>query len=147
MVKDTGKRTLAIGDGANDCNMILTANVGVGLFGKEGTRAAEVANYSIGEFCLLWKLLLYHGRLNYIRISQMILYFFYKNMVFTMPQFIFSFFCMGSGQSVYLSWSITFYNMAFTLLPVLITAVFETDVYIEAGKDRLIEVSQKALDD
>lgn len=40
MIKDTGKRTLAIGDGANDCNMILTANVGVGLYGKEGTRAA-----------------------------------------------------------------------------------------------------------
>jgi P-type E1-E2 ATPase len=34
MIKDTGKRTLAIGDGANDCNMIQTANVGVGLFGK-----------------------------------------------------------------------------------------------------------------
>ena len=66
-------------------------------------------------------------------------------MVFTMPQFIFSFFCMGSGQSVYLSWSITFYNMAFTLLPVVITAVFETDVYIEAGKNKLIEVSQKVF--
>ena len=52
---------------------------------------------------------------------------------------------MGSGQSVYLSWSITFYNMAFTLLPVVITAVFETDVYIEAGKNKLIEVSQKVF--
>jgi phospholipid-transporting ATPase len=51
-------------------------------------------------------------------------------MVFTMPQFIFSFFSMGSGQSVYLSWSITLYNMVFTLLPVLIIAVFENDVYI-----------------
>lgn len=48
MIKDTGRRTLAIGDGANDCNMILEAHVGVGLFGKEGTRAAEVSNYSIG---------------------------------------------------------------------------------------------------
>ena len=91
--------------------------------------------------------MLYHGRLNYIRISQMILYFFYKNMVFTMPQFVFSFYCMGSGQSVYLSWSITLYNMVFTLLPVIIIAVFETDVYIQAGKNRLIEVSQKALDE
>ena len=53
MIKEKGKRTLAIGDGANDCNMILAANVGVGLFGKEGTRASEVADYSIGEFCLL----------------------------------------------------------------------------------------------
>jgi P-type E1-E2 ATPase len=29
-----GKVTLAIGDGANDCNMIQEANVGVGLYGK-----------------------------------------------------------------------------------------------------------------
>ena len=28
--------TLAIGDGANDVNMIITADVGVGLSGKEG---------------------------------------------------------------------------------------------------------------
>ena len=138
MIKEVGKRTLAIGDGANDCNMIQTANVGVGLYGKEGTRAAEVSHYSIGEFCLLWKLLLYHGRLNYIRISEMILYFFYKNMVFTMPQFVYSFFNMGSGQSVYLSWSITLYNMIFTLLPIITTSVFETDVYIVAGKDKLV---------
>lgn len=43
--------------------------MGVGIFGEEGTRAAQVANYAIGEFCLLWKLLLYYGRLNYMRIT------------------------------------------------------------------------------
>ena len=30
------KTTLAIGDGANDVNMILQAHVGVGILGKEG---------------------------------------------------------------------------------------------------------------
>lgn len=30
------KITLAIGDGANDVNMILQAHVGVGILGKEG---------------------------------------------------------------------------------------------------------------
>jgi P-type E1-E2 ATPase len=28
--------TLAIGDGANDVNMIQKAHVGIGIFGKEG---------------------------------------------------------------------------------------------------------------
>jgi P-type E1-E2 ATPase len=28
--------TLAIGDGANDVNMIKSAHIGVGVFGKEG---------------------------------------------------------------------------------------------------------------
>jgi P-type E1-E2 ATPase len=28
--------TLAIGDGANDVNMIKQAHIGIGIFGKEG---------------------------------------------------------------------------------------------------------------
>jgi len=30
------KLTLAVGDGANDVNMILKAHVGIGIAGKEG---------------------------------------------------------------------------------------------------------------
>lgn len=48
IVKDKGKMTLAIGDGANDVNMILEAHVGVGIYGQEGMRAAQVSNYAIG---------------------------------------------------------------------------------------------------
>ena len=29
-----GKLTLAVGDGANDVNMIMEANVGIGIFGE-----------------------------------------------------------------------------------------------------------------
>lgn len=31
-----GKRTLAIGDGANDINMIIAAHIGIGIKGNEG---------------------------------------------------------------------------------------------------------------
>ncbi len=34
LVKSKGKMTLAIGDGANDVNMILEAHVGVGIYGQ-----------------------------------------------------------------------------------------------------------------
>lgn len=34
--KIKGSMTLAIGDGANDVNMIKRAHVGIGIFGKEG---------------------------------------------------------------------------------------------------------------
>jgi phospholipid-translocating ATPase len=37
---DKSKITLAIGDGANDVSMILEADIGIGIFGKEGMRAA-----------------------------------------------------------------------------------------------------------
>lgn len=46
--KFPSKVTLAIGDGANDVNMILQAHVGVGILGKEGSQAARSADYSIG---------------------------------------------------------------------------------------------------
>lgn len=64
--------TLAIGDGANDVSMILEADIGIGIFGKEGVRAAQSADYAIHKFRFLWQLILFHGRLNYIRIAELI---------------------------------------------------------------------------
>jgi P-type E1-E2 ATPase len=40
----------AIGDGANDVDMILEAHVGVGIVGAEGVHAANASDYSIGRF-------------------------------------------------------------------------------------------------
>ena len=40
--------TLAIGDGANDVNMIKQAHIGIGIFGKEGYQAAGNSDYAIG---------------------------------------------------------------------------------------------------
>ncbi len=75
------KRTLSIGDGANDVNMINEAHVGVGIKGLEGVQAARASDYAIGEFKLLKRLLLFHGRECYRRNSIVILYNFYKNVV------------------------------------------------------------------
>ena len=69
-----------------------------------------------------------HGRWNYIRISEMILYFFYKNMLFTLPQFIAAFYCGYSAQTIFDDWFVSFYNLAFTSIPLIIRAVFEQDV-------------------
>ena len=45
--------TLAIGDGANDVNMITTAHIWIGISGLEGQQAARSADYAIGKFCHL----------------------------------------------------------------------------------------------
>ena len=37
---DRSKITLSIGDGANDVSMLMEANIGIGIFGKEGMQAA-----------------------------------------------------------------------------------------------------------
>lgn len=128
IIKDYyGKVTLSIGDGANDVPMILEAHIGVGLYGEEGIQAVQASDYSLGEFRFLWELLLIHGRFNYMRQSEMILYFFYKNLVFTIPQFLFAHYCAYSGQTVYDDWYLTFYNLVFTALPLFMRALFERD--------------------
>lgn len=102
LIKTTsGKVTLAIGDGANDVPMILEAHIGVGLYGEEGIQAVQASDYALGEFKFLWELLLIQGRFNYIRQSETMLYFFYKNLIFTFPQFLFGIYCAFSGQTVY----------------------------------------------
>jgi magnesium-transporting ATPase (P-type) len=68
MVKEyIDKITLGIGDGANDVNMIQEADIGIGLYGKEGLRAVQASDYALVEFQALWKLLFVHGRWSYIR--------------------------------------------------------------------------------
>ena len=120
--------TLAIGDGRNDISMLMEANIGVGIFGEEGVSAAEAADFAIGEFKLLKRLLFFHGRANMNRISKMIIYFFYKNFIFTMTQFFFAFYNLSSGQTLMDDWYITCYNLVFTALPLCVCALTDIDI-------------------
>lgn len=89
-------KVLAIGDGQNDVNMIQEANVGIGIMGEEGNHAQIAADIAIPKFKYLKKLLFELGREQYYRNSQMILYFFYKNFIFSVPNFFFAFYCLVS---------------------------------------------------
>ena len=131
---DSKAVTMAVGDGGNDVSMIMEANIGIGIVGEEGTSAVQASDFSIGEFQILKRLLFYHGRNNLYRISKMILYFFYKNFVFTMTQFYFSFSCLSSGQTIIDDWYITCYNLIFTALPLCIKAITDTDMNINDKK-------------
>jgi phospholipid-transporting ATPase len=135
MVKHKKKALLlAIGDGANDVSMIQAAHVGVGISGMEGMQAARSADFAIGQFKYLKKLLLVHGSWSYQRISTAILYSFYKNIALYMTQFWYVFSNCYSGQSIMESWTLTFYNVLFTVLPPFVIGVF--DQFVSA---RLLE--------
>ena len=125
---DKNAITLAIGDGGNDVSMIMEANIGIGIHGEEGMSAAQASDFSIGEFHILKRLLFIHGRINLFRISKMILYFFYKNFVFTLTLFYFAFFCLASGQTFVDDWYITFYNLIFTAFPLCVSAITDSDI-------------------
>lgn len=76
------KMTLAVGDGANDVAMILKAHVGVGIAGREGMQAARSSDYAIGKFKFLRPLLFVHGAEAYRKISFLVCYNFYKNILY-----------------------------------------------------------------
>ncbi|ORX65446.1 aminophospholipid translocase [Anaeromyces robustus] len=117
--------TLAIGDGANDVGMIQAAHVGVGINGMEGLQAARAADFAISQFRFLRKLLLVHGSWAYSRLSKLILYSFYKNLTLYLTQFWYSFNNGFSGQTIYESWTLTSYNVIFTVFPPIVMGFFD----------------------
>lgn len=125
------KITAAIGDGANDVPMLREAHVGIGIYGLEGMQAVQSSDFAIGEFKFLWRLLLVHGRLNYINKSEMILYCMYKNAVLTLPQVLFAFANGYSGHSIYDDLYIANFNFIFTALPYLMRALFDQDINVK----------------
>ena len=77
--------------------MIMEAHIGVGIKGKEGTQAVRSADFAISQFHCLLRLLLFHGRYGYMKVSQMICYYFYKNIVLVFTEFYFAMFNGFSG--------------------------------------------------
>ncbi|GAW21890.1 hypothetical protein ANO14919_114160 [Xylariales sp. No.14919] len=123
--------TLSIGDGANDLAMISAAHVGVGLSGKEGLQAARVADYAIAQFRFLQRLLLVHGRWNYVRTGKFILATFWKEMFFYLPTAMYQRYNGYTGTSLYESYSLTVLNILFTSLCVLCMGIWEQDLRAE----------------
>ncbi|KAM6217827.1 phospholipid-transporting ATPase IC [Rhynchocyon petersi] len=152
MVVDLVKRykkaiTLAIGDGANDVNMIKTAHIGVGISGQEGMQAVMSSDFSFAQFRYLQRLLLVHGRWSYIRMCKFLRYFFYKNFAFTLVHFWYSFFNGYSAQTAYEDWFITLYNVLYSSLPVLLMGLLDQDVSdkLSLRFPRLYMVGQRDL--
>ena len=123
--------TMAVGDGANDVDMIGAAHVGIGIAGAEGIQAANASDYSIGRFRFLQRLLLVHGRWNYSRMTRLVLYMFWKNVMFVVCQFFYQTINGWSGQKWYVELAAQIFNIVFTGLPPLILAVTDRDMNAE----------------
>jgi len=130
---DKSKITLAIGDGGNDVSMIMEAHIGIGIYGEEGLRAAQSSDYAIGEFKVLRRLLFFHGYLNLMRNSVMVIYFFYKNFVFTIIHFFYGFLNDFSGQTIIEDWFIILYNLLFTSIPLACRGILDISLRKEDG--------------
>jgi len=108
--------------------MIQAAHVGVGISGEEGLQAARCSDYAIAQFRFLQRLLLIHGRHSYRRITKLILYSFYKNITLYISQFWFTLLNGWSGQTFYERFTLTAYNIVWTLVPIVVLGIFDKDV-------------------
>lgn len=120
-----GAITLAIGDGANDTDMITAAHIGVGIAGVEGTAATNASDYAIGTFRMLHRLLFVHGFYSYQRTSKMVCFIFYKASLVAVMMYLFGIFSAFSGQQFFNDPIYQLYNVMYTALPVLFVAVFD----------------------
>ena len=125
--KNSDGLTLSIGDGGNDVNMIKTAHVGIGIFGKEGYQAAYNSDYAISQFKYLKRLLFVDGRFSLARNSYFIYHYFFKNVLYAMAQFWFQCFSLFSGRGLNDEWYSMAFNSFFTVVPIAVRAVIEED--------------------
>jgi len=132
LLKKQGCKTLAIGDGANDVNMIQEAHVGIGVMGEEGKQAVNASDFAVPSFKYLKPMVLNYGRLSYYQNSQLILFFFYKNILFTIPQFFYAFDCYFSKQNIWNDWYMASYNLIFTIFNVSAVCVTNEDINYKA---------------
>lgn len=119
--------TLAVGDGANDVPMIQEAQVGVGIYGREGRQAVNSADFAIAQFRFLQRLLLVHGRYNYRRACKFTLYTFWRNAVQVLIMFYYSFCAGASGITLFEDKTRMTFNFVLAA-PIIATGMFDCDV-------------------
>ena len=120
--------TLAIGDGANDVPMIQEAHIGVGISGLEGTQAVNSSDFAIAQFRFLEHLIMIHGRWNFMRLSKLILYFFYKNAALVGILMLFMGSNLYSGTPLVDPWVISMFNFVGGTVPIIFSAIFDRDL-------------------
>ena len=139
LIKTSNKAiTLAIGDGANDVGMINEANIGIGIYGLEGTQAARASDYAISKFSHLKKLLFFHGREAYRKNTYIVCYNFYKNVFFIFPMFFMGFLNLFSGLTIYDPFNHQMFNTIYTAVPIgyygVMDKEFESDFLLKNNK-------------
>lgn len=123
-----GKITLAIGDGANDVNMIQSADLGFGLMGKEGNQAAAFADYAIPRYKDLRRALFWHGRGYGWRIQYFTIMVLMKSIINAIAKFGVQFTNGASGLQPVDNWLITGFNILMTNWFVLFYSVYDQEV-------------------
>lgn len=98
--------------------MILEANVGIGIVGKEGKQASLASDFSIDEFKFLRRLVLWHGRLSYKRSAVLSQFVIHRGLIIAIIQAIFSIIFYFVTIPIYNGYLILGYSTVYTMFPV-----------------------------
>ena len=124
------KIVCGIGDGGNDVGMIQCANIGIGIEGKEGLQASLASDVSVIKFKNILKLIIWHGRLSYVRSSVMANFIIHRGLIITVIQMFFIITFYFSSISIYNGYLIMGYSTIFTNFPVF-ALILDIDIPIE----------------
>ncbi|KAG4090482.1 putative E1-E2 ATPase [Neocallimastix lanati (nom. inval.)] len=117
----------AIGDGGNDVSMIQSADVGIGIVGKEGKQASLAADFSINQFQYLASLLLWHGRNSYKRSAALSQFIIHRGIIIAVIQVVFSVMFYFAPIALYQGLLLVGYSTVFTSGPVF-SLVLDKDI-------------------
>ncbi len=113
------ERTCSIGDGGNDVPMILKADIGIGIIGKEGLQASLSSDFSIQKFEILNNLLLWYGRLTYKNSAKMSNFIIHRGLIISFIQCIFSCIFYYNAVALYNGFLILGYSTLYTIFPAM----------------------------
>jgi len=128
MVKKFSKlRVACIGDGGNDVGMIQSADVGIGIVGREGKQAALASDFSIMEFQYLKHLILWHGRLYYKNSAKLSQFVIHRGLIISFIQVIFILMFYFVAIPIYNGMLMLGYTTVYTTFPVF-SLIFDEDI-------------------
>ena len=112
------QRVCSIGDGGNDVGMIQSADIGIGIVGKEGKQASLASDFSITEFKHLKALVLYHGRLYYKNSAKLSQFVIHRGLIISFIQAYFTCFFFYAAVPIYNGMLMLGYTTIYTMFPV-----------------------------
>lgn len=112
--------------------MILEANVGIGIVGKEGNQASLAADYSINQFSYIRRLILWHGRNTYKRSAVVAQYIIHRGLIIATIQALFSIIFYYVTIPTYTGLLMTGYTTIFNNFPVF-SLMGDEDVHEEVA--------------
>ncbi|EUD69086.1 phospholipid-translocating ATPase [Plasmodium inui San Antonio 1] len=113
------KKILCIGDGGNDVAMIQSADIGIGVLGKEGKQVVNDSDIIVSKFKNIKKLILYYGNNTFLQTSSLCSFLIHRGFVLTYLQFIYSYIFFSIPVSIFQGWLQIGYTTYYTTAPFL----------------------------